>query len=112
MALQIRRVTDDLQQPDRMPRSWQLMILSMIARLSANNADSMPAGSNKQLAAVIAHCRGVIGAQQTALDAGSYERALAYRAVVDALLALGASQKVLQHLSHQQTRFDLTFAGC
>ena len=79
MVLQIRLVTDDLQQPDRMPCSWQLMILSMIASLSATNADSMPAGSDKQLAAVIAHCRGIINMQQTALDAGFHERALADR---------------------------------
>jgi hypothetical protein len=78
-----------------MPRSWQLMILSMIASLSATNADSMPAGSDKQLATVIAHCRGIINTQQKAVDAGSYERALAYRALIDALLALGAVHKVL-----------------
>jgi hypothetical protein len=85
-----------------MPRSWQLLTLSMIAHLAAANADSMPAGSDKQLAAIIAHCRGVIDMQQTALDAGSYDRTLANRALVNTLLAMGALHKVLRHSTRQQ----------
>ena len=108
-----RLVTDDLQQPTRMPRSWQLMILSMIARLSAANADSMPAGSDRQLAAIIAHCRSVVSTQHTARGVESYVRALAYRALLNALLAVGALHKVLRHSPHQQkTLFLSTFAGC